>query len=174
QEAVKNTGILKLLGAKGDSQGVLGIVGNESGADQAMGLGGLSTIGRGGGGSASGSLGGLVGGEEAEIEEPAAPTRAWFPETFLFAPLVVTNSDGVATHQVRVPDRLTSWRVLALAHSRAGAQAGAETTFRGTLPTYVDPVVPAFLMTGDEVSLPIQIVNTTDEAVTGTLRLEVN
>src|SRR6185436_19604601 len=78
------------------------------------------------------------------------------------------------THQVRVPDRLTSWRVLALAHSRAGAQAGAETTFRGTLPTYVDPVVPAFLMTGDEVSLPIQIVNTTDDAVTGTLRLEVN
>src|SRR6185436_8674888 len=78
------------------------------------------------------------------------------------------------THQVRVPDRLTSWRVLALAHSRAGAQAGAETTFRGTLPTYVDPVVPAFLMTGDEVSLPIQIVNTTDEAVTGALRLEVS
>src|SRR6185436_20204685 len=77
------------------------------------------------------------------------------------------------THQVRVPDRLTSWRVLALAHSRAGAQAGAETSFRGTLPTYLDPVVPSFLMTGDEVSLPIQIVNTTDQPVSGPVRLEV-
>jgi hypothetical protein len=116
---------------------------------------------------------GLQSGKD-ETPAPAAPTRAWFPETFLFAPLVVTGSDGLATHAVRVPDRLTTWRVLALAHSRAGDQAGAEASFRGTLPTYVDPVVPAFLMTGDEVSLPIQIVNTTDEAVSGTLRLEVS
>jgi hypothetical protein len=54
-------------------------------------------------------------------------------------------------------------------------QAGAETTFRGTLPTYVDPVVPAFLMTGDEgVACRSRSSNTTDDAVTGTLRLEVN
>jgi hypothetical protein len=112
----------------------------------------------------------VAGGAEPE---PAAAARAWFPESFLFAPLVTTAPDGTARYQVRVPDRLTTWRVLALAHSRAGAQAGAETSFRGTLPTYVDPVVPPFLVSGDEVSLPIQIVNTTDEAVSGSLRVEV-
>jgi hypothetical protein len=145
--------------------------------EESEGLGGLGLVGSGAGRGASGEIGlGKLGKHKAAFapEEPAAPTRAWFPETFLFAPLVVTGSDGLARHPVRVPDRLTTWRVLALAHSRAGGQAGAETSFRGTLPTYVDPVVPAFLMTGDEVSLPIQIVNTTDEAVTGTLRLEVS
>src|SRR5204862_3628980 len=109
----------------------------------ALGIGGL----RGGKGAGSGK----VAAEEAEPE--AAQTRAWFPETFLFAPLVVTNSDGVATHAVRVPDRLTTWRVLALAHSRAGAQAGAETSFRGKMPTYLDPVEPDFMKSGEEGSL---------------------
>lgn len=99
--------------------------------------------------------------------------RAWFPETFLFDPLVVTDDSGRATVSVRVPDRLTSWRVLALAHSRQGAQGGATTSFLGTLPTYVDLVVPKFLVVGDVVKLPIQIVNTTDMVATAALDLSV-
>src|SRR4029079_17105535 len=77
-----------------------------------------------------------------KAKAPEGPTRAWFPETFLFEPLVITDEHGAAVVAVRVPDRLTTWRVLALAHSRSGAQGGAVTSFLGTLPTYVDPVVP--------------------------------
>lgn len=112
-------------------------------------------------------------GPAAELEQPAAVTRSWFPETFLFEPLVVTDEHGEASYSVRVPDRLTSWRVLALAHSRAGAQAGAVTSFLGTLPVYVDPVVPKTLMVGDEVMIPIQLVNTSAEQVTTSLGVEV-
>ncbi len=104
----------------------------------------------------------------------AAPTRAWFPETFLFEPLVVTDAQGAASVEVRVPDRLTTWRVLALAHSREGAQAGATAQFLGTLPTYVEPVTPDFLVAGDEVRLPIQVVNTTEQSVTAPLEVRVN
>ena len=99
------------------------------------------------------------------------PTRSWFPETFLFDPLVVTDDSGTATVPVRVPDRLTTWRVLALAHSRTGEQAGATTSFLGTLPTYVDPIVPKRLVIGDKIRLPIQVVNTTGEAVQSKLSL---
>lgn len=109
-----------------------------------------------------------------EAEPSAAPSRAWFPETFLFEPLVVTDASGNATVPVRVPDRLTQWRVLALAHSREGAQAGATARFLGTLPTYVDPVVPSFLLSGDEVRLPVQVVNTTSAEVTRPLKVEAN
>ena len=100
---------------------------------------------------------------------PEGPTRSWFPETFLFEPLVVTDASGAATVPVRVPDRLTTWRVLALAHARTGAQGGAVTSFLGTLPIYVDPVVPPFLVQGDRVRLPIQIINTTTKDVASTL-----
>jgi len=107
--------------------------------------------------------------QKGQGNQPEGLTRAWFPETFLFAPLVVTDDNGAATVPVRVPDRLTTWRVLALAHSRTGAQGGAVTSFLGTLPTYVDPIVPPTLVVGDDVRIPIQLVNTTDAAVTSAL-----
>lgn len=112
------------------------------------------------------------GGEQKKPEPAGAPARAWFPETFLFEPLVVTDESGSATLPVRVPDRLTRWRVLALAHSRSGAQAGAVTSFAGTLPTYVDPVLPPFLRAGDSVRVPVQVVNTTDAVVETSLKVE--
>jgi len=107
--------------------------------------------------------------------EPEAPlTRAWFPETFLFAPSVLTDTAGKGSVSVRVPDRLTTWRVLALAHSRQGAQAGAVTTFASLLPVSVDVVVPRFIVAGDRLALPIQVQNTTNEAVRRALSLKVD
>ncbi len=108
-----------------------------------------------------------------EEEQRTATPRAWFPETFLFDPLVVTDEAGRSEVAAKVPDRLTTWRVLALAHSREGGQAGALTTFRGTLPAYVDPVTPPFLMAGDRIRLPIQVVNTTAEEIASPLTIEV-
>jgi Alpha-2-macroglobulin family len=110
--------------------------------------------------------------DKATKTEVEGPTRAWFPETFLFEPLVVTDDNGGATVPVRVPDRLTTWHVLALAHSRNGAQGGAVTSFLGTLPVYVELVVPKTLVIGDEVRVPIQLVNTTDKPVATTLSAE--
>lgn len=158
-----------------------------------IGIGGIGTLGRGGGGQGYGSgIGSLApqkamakklkvgsaspaeatvsdkGGEGVDV----AATRAWFPETFLFEPLVVTDGAGHASLPVKVPDRLTTWRVLALAHSREGGQAGAVASFLGTLPTYVEPVVPPMLYAGDQVTVPVQVVNTTGQEVSSTLQLE--
>ncbi len=117
---------------------------------------------------------GVLGAIDSKNEEQAeAVTRAWFPETFLFEPLVVTDDKGEATVPVHVPDRLTTWRVLALAHSRTGAQAGATTSFLGTLPSYVDPVVPPFLIAGDRIKLPVQMINTTDAAISSNLSYQI-
>ena len=115
-----------------------------------------------------------VGAAKAGNKTPEGPTRSWFPETFLFEPLVVTDATGAATVPVRVPDRLTTWRVLALAHSRSGAQGGTVASFLGTLPTYVDPVVPPFLIQGDQVRMPIQLINTTARDVASTLEVTVD
>ena len=105
-------------------------------------------------------------------EKDAREVRSWFPESFLWQPLVETDAQGVATLPVRVPDQLTTWRVLALAHSRQGGQAGAVHRFDSRLPLYVDPVVPAWLHVGDRLELPVQAVNATSQPVQGTLRFE--
>ncbi|MBW2735688.1 MAG: hypothetical protein JRH20_25160, partial [Deltaproteobacteria bacterium] len=151
--------------------------GKKAAPEKSMGMGGLGVIGKGRGGRFKKADKG--GGEPAddsvadsEQDEQQTQTRAWFPETFLFRPLVLTDDKGNAEVEVRVPDRLTSWRVLALAHSRDGAQAGALTSFLGTLPVYVDPIVPPLLRVGDVMRMPINIVNTTQEEVRAQLQLE--
>ncbi len=94
----------------------------------------------------------------------APTTRSWFPESFLWMPLVQTDASGQAQVEVQVPDSLTTWRVLGLAWSPGGAQAGDVMTVLSTKDAYVDLAVPASLYTGDELELPVQVVNTTDAA----------
>jgi hypothetical protein len=102
---------------------------------------------------------------------PARP-RDWFPSSFLFDPLVATDESGHARVDVKVPDTLTTWRVLALAHARNGAQAGAVSRFVGTLPSYVDPVVPSELRVGDEVRLPIMVVSSEAQPASVPLQIQ--
>ena len=104
--------------------------------------------------------------------QPPAPTRAWFPETMLWAPAVLTDDAGAATVDVVVPDSLTSWRVLALGAGQNGAQAGATHSFRSSLPVQVDLRLPEKLRAGDRVRLPIRMINTTTESQSGQLRVE--
>lgn len=153
------------------SLGGLGLSGlGSGGGGYGSGIGSIGTLGRG----SAAPKGAAMNTESEEKEggpaglEPAA-TRAWFPETFLFEPLIVTDAEGRANVPVKVPDRLTTWRVLALAHSKQGSQAGSVASFLGTLPTYVEPVTPPFLYAGDTVKLPVQVVNTTDADVTSSL-----
>ncbi|MDP2307318.1 MAG: alpha-2-macroglobulin family protein [Pseudomonadota bacterium] len=102
----------------------------------------------------------LLGAKESPSDGDAAPTpRAWFPESFLWRPLVEVPETGSVTIPVTVPDTLTTWRILALGQTRGGAQGGAVTTFASTLPAYVDVVTPTFLYAGDVVRLPVQAVS---------------
>lgn len=120
----------------------------------------ISVIG-GAKGKASEDKDASAGAPDDDAAPSEARTRAWFPETFLWQPVVETGDDGVATVPLRVPDRLTTWRVLGLAHTRAGQQAGAVHTFDSVQDVYVDPVLPDHLHVGDRLELPVQAVNTT-------------
>lgn len=99
----------------------------------------------------------------------SAPTRAWFPESFLWSPMVEVPASGTVTVDIPVPDTLTTWRVLALGQTRTGAQAGTITTFASTLPAYLDMVTPTFLYTGDVVSLPLLAVSQLGEPLSASL-----
>lgn len=110
----------------------------------------------------------------AAVAEEAPRTRSWFPDAFIWEPVVVTNGDGVATVPVRVPDTLTDWRVLGLAHDRSGQQAGATTGFASRLPVYADPRLPSFLYVGDELQMPVRAVNGTDGPLTARVALQAS
>jgi hypothetical protein len=100
--------------------------------------------------------------KDADGAETGPATRSWFPETFLFEPEVVTDASGNAQVAFMAPDRLTGWRILGLAHDRSGHQSGALARVQTALDLYVDLVVPRFLVVGDDVVLPVLVVNTSD------------
>lgn len=104
--------------------------------------------------------------------EPAA-VRAWFPESFLWVPILQTGAAGMSTLPFTVPDTLTTWRVLALGQTRQGSQGGATHTFLSTLPAYVDVAAPLSLRVGDVVDMPVQVVNQADEPLRGSLAVTV-
>ncbi len=114
--------------------------------------------------------GGVSGTGAVQEAEARATLRAWFPETFLFEPLVITDEAGRASLELPVPDRLTDWRVLGLAHDRAGRQAGDLVHFASTMPLYLDLPEPPTMRVGDRLVLPLQAVNQRAEPWRGELR----
>lgn len=109
--------------------------------------------------------------DEPGGDRPAA--RAWFPESFLWMPIVETGPTGSTTVPVTVPDTLTTWRVLGLGWSATGAVGGGEGSFRSTLPAYVDLVLPRALYAGDQLAVPVQVVNQAGEALGAPLEVRV-
>ncbi len=123
------------------------------------------------------AVGLMAGGRQSPADAAptadVAPTRAWFPESFLWTPLVEVPASGTATVEFTVPDTLTTWRVLALGQTRGGAQAGAVTELRSTLDTSVDVRVPAFLRVGDSVRLPVRVERNRPEALAAALDVRI-
>ena len=116
---------------------------------------------------------GAKGEEDSESGAGRAATRAWFPESFLWMPMVETNAAGAATVPVTVPDTLTTWRVLAVGQSTEGAQGGTVESFLSTLPAYVDVVAPSFAIAGDRFGLPVQVVNQGESVLSSALSVDV-
>ncbi len=99
-----------------------------------------------------------------------AALRRWFPETFLWRPSVLTGPSGEATVDTQLPDTLTTWRILALAHDRRGHQSGATLEVRTALPVNVEILGPSWLYEGDTLDVFARI-GTTDAPFSGTVEL---
>ena len=112
--------------------------------------------------------------EPADAGGSGVTGRSWFPEAFLWRPLVETGDDGEAHVEVRVPDQLSTFRVLALAHDRRGQQAGTTHELQTRLPVYVEPVVPQWLYAGDRFELPVRLVNGSDLTIRGALSVKAS
>ncbi len=87
--------------------------------------------------------------------------RENFNALAVFAPSVRTDANGHAQVQVKLPDNLTRYRVMAVAVA-GGTQFGlGESTITARLPLMARPSAPRFLNFGDRFDLPIVLQNQT-------------
>jgi alpha-2-macroglobulin len=99
-------------------------------------------------------------------EEPQIRLRENFNALAVFAPSVRTDANGRAQVQVKLPDNLTRYRVMAVAVAGGKQFGSGESAITARMPLMVRPSAPRFLNFGDRFELPIVLQNQTDSAMT--------
>ena len=102
---------------------------------------------------------------QSQTAHAAAPrkrqvrVRNYFPETLLFSPALITDSQGRAQMKLKMADSITTWRMTASANSRGGGLGSVSRGIRVFQDFFVDLDLPVSLTQNDEVSVPVVVYN---------------
>ncbi|OGX87476.1 hypothetical protein BEN47_10580 [Hymenobacter lapidarius] len=105
------------------------------------------------------------------VDLSAVPTRTDFRETAFWQPALRTDRNGSIVLEFQMPEAVTRWQLLALAHDknlRSGQLARQLVTQKEI---QITPNAPRFLRQGDTFTFPAKFSNLTDHATAGTAQL---
>jgi TonB-dependent SusC/RagA subfamily outer membrane receptor len=100
-------------------------------------------------------------------------TRKNFAETALFLPDLRTDSAGAVTFSFTMPEALTRWKWMILAHTESLAFGYSEKSVITQKQLMVQPDAPRFLRQGDRTSLSARIVNLSSSKLKGRVELQL-
>ena len=101
------------------------------------------------------------------------PLRKNFNETAFFFPDLLTDSSGNIEFSFTIPEALTSWKWMNLAHTKDLQFGYSERTILTQKQLMVQPNAPRFLREGDRIDFSAKIVNLTDSEITGQTELQL-
>ncbi|MBK7433530.1 MAG: alpha-2-macroglobulin [Chitinophagaceae bacterium] len=99
--------------------------------------------------------------------------RKNFNETAFFFPELKTDAEGQVEFSFTMPEALTQWKLMTLAHTRNLVSGYLEKTAITQKPLMVQPNAPRFMREGDRMEFSAKIVNLGENEVTGTAQLEL-
>ncbi len=94
-------------------------------------------------------------------------------ETAFCYPSLVTDQQGGVSLKFTLPESLTTWRFMGIAHTVDMLCGKIEGEAVARKDVMVQPNVPRFLRMGDEAQLSARIANTSDKAVSGQARIQL-
>ena len=109
---------------------------------------------------------------EKEVEKSTSQVRENLNETAFFYPQLMTEN-GVATISFTLPESLTTWKFLGLAHTKDMRVGQIESEVVAQKDVMVQPNVPRFVRHGDKATVASTIVNTSDKDLSGIARIEL-
>ncbi|HEX8746708.1 MAG TPA: alpha-2-macroglobulin family protein, partial [Pyrinomonadaceae bacterium] len=95
--------------------------------------------------------------------------RENFNALAVFAPSLPTNAQGRVQVEVKIPDNLTRYRVMAVSVAGGKQFGSGESAITARLPLMARPSAPRFLNFGDRFELPVVLQNQTDAPMTVSL-----
>ncbi|HMO63497.1 MAG TPA: MG2 domain-containing protein [Ferruginibacter sp.] len=99
--------------------------------------------------------------------------RKNFNETAFFFPDLKTDAEGNISFGVTMPEALTQWKLMTLAHTKDLASGYIEKTLVTQKLLMVQPNAPRFMREGDRMIFSAKIVNLSEAALTGFSTLEL-
>ncbi|MCR5271184.1 MAG: alpha-2-macroglobulin [Prevotella sp.] len=111
--------------------------------------------------------------EETTISTPQVSMRENLQETAFFYPRLMADSTGRISIKFTLPESLTTWRFIGLAHTKDlkyGFLNGETVAKKDVM---IQPNLPRFIRMGDEASISARILNTCNHDVEGVARLEL-
>ncbi len=107
-------------------------------------------------------------------KEPDAPPRTNLKETAFFFPNLETDADGKVSFSFTVPDALTGWKFLMVAHDNAlRGDIFRNNEIVTTKPLMCEPNAPRFVREGDNFFFAVKVTNTEDAPQQGVVELKV-
>lgn len=109
--------------------------------------------------------------EQPEPDLSAVSLRTNLQETAFFFPAMVSDDKGEVRMTFTMPEALTEWKFMGFAHDatlRSGFLQGTSVTAKDLM---VQPNPPRFLREGDRLAFTVKVVNQSDQAQSGTVRL---
>jgi len=101
----------------------------------------------------------------------AVPTRSDFRETAFWQPALRTDKNGDVVLEFQMPEAVTRWQLLALAHDKSLRSGQLARQLVTQKEIQLTPNAPRFLRPGDTFTFPAKFSNLTDHATSGTAQL---
>jgi uncharacterized protein YfaS (alpha-2-macroglobulin family) len=99
--------------------------------------------------------------------------RKNFNETAFFFPQLYADSSGKYSFTFTMPEALTQWKWMSLAHTKDLAFGSSTTLVTTQKKLMVQPNAPRFLREGDNMEFSTKIANLSDKEITGQVTLEL-
>ena len=110
---------------------------------------------------------------ESTIDQSQIQIRKNFNETAFFFPELRTDKDGNIEFSFTMPEALTRWKLMTLAHTKDLAFGYAEKTVITQKELMVQPNAPRFVREGDSIEFSAKIVNLDTTQITGQAELQL-
>ncbi len=112
--------------------------------------------------------------ETADVGElPPVQVRTDFNETAFFYPHLQTNEKGEVVISFTVPESLTRWRIMALAHTKDLQSSFTEKSLVTQKELMAVANAPRFFREGDDIVFSARVTNISDKNLSGTAKLEL-
>ena len=112
------------------------------------------------------------GSKDKSTNKPVKP-RTNFNETAFFYPQLQTDKSGNVIVKFTIPESLTKWKFLALAHTKDLRIGTTEKELVTQKELMVVPNAPRFFRSGDKIQFSSKVVNLSESNLSGTVQLEL-